>query len=251
MDSVLVVDDDRHIADLIKLHLEREGYKVEVAHDGKTALDKALHDRPDLVVLDVMLPGRSGLEVCQEIRRFEGPQPIILILTARVEEADAVTGLEVGADDYVRKPFGIRELVSRVKALLRRVSRDAQTTTGGTGTTGAGGKDPQAAPKVVKQGPLVIDRARHSVTYNGKPITLTATEFNLLHHLASSPGLVLSREHLLRTVWGYHHDGYQRTVDSHITRVRRKLESAGASPSLIVTVHGVGYRFEAPAGSVV
>src|SRR5205807_2318394 len=152
MESVLVVDDDRHIADLIKLHLEREGYKVEVAHDGKSALEKAARDRPDLVVLDVMLPGKNGLEVCQEMRRWDGPQPIILILTA--------------------------------------------------------------------------------------------TEFNLLHHLASSPGLVLSREHLLRTVWGYHHDGYQRTVDSHITRVRRKLESAGASPSLIATVHGVGYRFE-------
>src|SRR5207248_11375616 len=114
----------------------------------------------------------------------------------------------------------------------------APTTTGG-----APGKE-APKPAVVKQGPLVIDRARHAVTYNGRAITLTATEFNLLHHLASSPGLVLSREHLLRTVWGYHHDGYQRTVDSHITRVRRKLESAGASPSLIATVHGVGYRFE-------
>src|SRR4051812_42651752 len=135
MESVLVVDDDRHIADLIRLHLEREGYLVEVAHDGKTALEKAARNHPDLVVLDVMLPGKTGLEVCQEIRRFEGPQPIVLILTARVEEADAITGLEVGADDYVRKPFGIRELVSRVKALLRRASRDVPT--------GAGAKDAQ------------------------------------------------------------------------------------------------------------
>src|SRR5437660_163434 len=152
MESVLVVDDDRHIADLIKLHLEREGYRVEVAHDGKSALEKAARDRPDLVVLDVMLPGKSGLEVCQEIRRFDGAQPIILILTARVEEADAVTGLEVGADDYVRKPFGIRELVSRVKALLRRASRESLS-----GPPGPG-KEAQAPAKVVKQGPLVIDR---------------------------------------------------------------------------------------------
>ena len=237
MESVLVVDDDRHIAELISLHLEREGYKVSVVHDGIQAFEKVKAERPELVVLDVMLPGKSGLEVCQEIRRLEGPQPVILILTARVEEADAVTGLEVGADDYVRKPFAIKELVSRVKALLRRASRDYSST--------SASKD--AAPaKLIKQGPLQIDRARHAVTYNGRPITLTATEFNLLHHLASSPGLVLSREHLLRTVWGYHHDGYQRTVDSHITRVRRKLESAGAAPTLIVTVHGVGYRFEAP-----
>ena len=235
MESVLVVDDDRHIADLLQLHLEREGFRVEVAHDGMVALEKVKQEHPALVILDVMLPGKSGLEVCQEIRRLDDPQPVILILTARAEEADAVTGLEVGADDYVRKPFGIKELVSRVKALLRRSHRDAGTTS------------PSTAQKVVKQGGLVIDRARHAVTFNEQTITLTATEFNLLHHLASNPGLVLSREHLLRTVWGYHHDGYQRTVDSHITRVRRKLESAGASPNLIVTVHGVGYRFEAPA----
>ena len=241
MDSVLVVDDDRHIADLLQLHLEREGFRVEVAHDGLVALEKVKQERPALVVLDVMLPSKGGLEVCQEIRRLDDPQPIILILTARVEEADAVTGLEVGADDYVRKPFGIKELVSRVKALLRRSHRGAE------GGGGAGGAGAQPAQSVVTQGPLTIDRARHSVTFNNQTITLTATEFNLLHHLASNPGLVLSREHLLRTVWGYHHDGYQRTVDSHITRVRRKLESAGASPSMIVTVHGVGYRFEPPA----
>lgn len=239
MESVLVVDDDRHIADLLQLHLEREGFRVDVANDGLVALEKVKRDRPSLVVLDVMLPGKSGLEVCQEIRQLEDPQPVILILTARVEEADAVTGLEVGADDYVRKPFGIKELVSRVKALLRRTHRGE-----GPATPAA----TQQAQKVVKQGSLTIDRARHSVTFDEQPITLTATEFNLLHHLASNPGLVLSREHLLRTVWGYHHDGYQRTVDSHITRVRRKLESAGASPAMIVTVHGVGYRFEPPAG---
>ena len=232
MESVLVVDDDRHIAELLQLHLEREGFRVGVVHDGITAVERITEERPALVVLDVMLPGKNGLEVCQAVRRLEGPQPIVLILTARSEEADAVTGLEVGADDYVRKPFGIRELVSRVKALLRRSHRDAQ---------------PAAMPAEVKHGPLAIDRSRHSVTWDGQPITLTATEFNLLHHLASSPGLVLSREHLLRTVWGYHHDGYQRTVDSHITRVRRKLESAGAAPTMIVTVHGVGYRFEPPA----
>ena len=237
MQSVLVVDDDRHIAELLTLHLEREGFKVDQVHDGPSALERVTQERPDLVVLDLMLPGKNGLEVCQEVRRLDGPQPIILILTARVEEQDAVTGLEVGADDYVRKPFGIKELVSRVKALLRRSHRDAGTTS------------PSAAQKVVKQGSLTIDRARHQVSFNNQTITLTATEFNLLHHLASSPGLVLSREHLLRTVWGYHHDGYQRTVDSHITRVRRKLESAGAAPSLIATVHGVGYRFEAPTES--
>jgi DNA-binding response OmpR family regulator len=236
MESVLVVDDDRHIAELLVLHLEREGFKVGVAYDGNTAIEKVAKDHPALVILDVMLPGKSGFEVCQAIRRGDGPQPIVLLLTARAEEADAVTGLEIGADDYVRKPFGIRELVSRVRALLRMARRDAT----------------QEQPKVVKQGGLTIDRARHSVAFANKPITLTATEFNLLHHLASNPGIVLSREHLLRSVWGYSHDGYQRTVDSHITRVRRKLESAGAAPSLIATVHGVGYRFEGgPEDSIV
>jgi DNA-binding response OmpR family regulator len=231
MEHVLVVEDDRHIAELVELHLEREGFRVTTAADGIGALAVIEKDMPALVVLDVMLPGKSGFDVCREIRRREGQQPVIMVLTARVEEADAVTGLEVGADDYVRKPFGIHELVSRIKALLRLQRRDGAST----------------AQKTLTRGPLVIDRSRHAVTYNGKAITLTATEFNLLHHLASNPGMVLSREHLLRTVWGYQHDGYQRTVDSHITRVRKKLEQAGAANSLIATVHGVGYRFEAPA----
>jgi DNA-binding response OmpR family regulator len=230
-EHVLVVDDDRHIAELVELHLEREGFRVSTAPDGNRALEIIAKDPPALVVLDVMLPGKSGFEVCQAIRRRpQGePQPVILLLTARAEEADAVTGLEVGADDYVRKPFGINELVSRIKALLRLARRDASA----------------AAARPISRGPLTIDRSRHSVTFAGNAIVLTATEFNLLHHLASNPGMVLSREHLLRTVWGYSHDGYQRTVDSHITRVRKKLEQAGAASSLIATVHGVGYRFEA------
>jgi DNA-binding response OmpR family regulator len=238
METVLVVDDDRHIAELVVLHLEREGFRVVTAHDSERALALVQQERPSLVVLDVMLPGRSGFEVCQEVRRREGPQPIILLLTARAQEADVVTGLEAGADDYVRKPFGINELVSRVRALLRLSRRDT-----------AASLPSASAPKTVSQGPLLIDRSRHAVAWNGRAISLTATEFNLLHHLASNPGMVLSREHLLRTVWGYHHDGYQRTVDSHITRVRKKLEGAGAASSLIVTVHGVGYRFDPPADS--
>jgi DNA-binding response OmpR family regulator len=238
MESVLIVEDDRHIAELVELHLEREGFRVSVAHDGDVALDKITKEAPTLVVLDVMLPGKSGFDVCREVRQrplSDGPQPIILLLTARVQEADAVTGLEVGADDYVRKPFGIHELVSRIKALLRMSKRDTTV-------------QPGPVARTITRGPLVIDKSRHSVTYDGTAITLTATEFNLLHHLASNPGMVLSREHLLRTVWGYSHDGYQRTVDSHITRVRRKLEQAGAASTLIATVHGVGYRFEAPEG---
>jgi DNA-binding response OmpR family regulator len=235
METVLIVDDDRHIAELVELHLEREGFRVSSAYDGPSALEKIARESPSLVVLDVMLPGKSGFDVCREIRQrppSEGPQPIILLLTARLAEADAVTGLEVGADDYVRKPFGIHELVSRIKALLRMAKRDA-----------AG-----PAPKPLQRGALAIDKSRHTVSWEGNPVVLTATEFNLLHHLASNPGMVLSREHLLRTVWGYSHDGYQRTVDSHITRVRRKLEQAGAAPTLIATVHGVGYRFEPPEG---
>jgi DNA-binding response OmpR family regulator len=237
METVLVVDDDRHIADLVVLHLEREGFRVFTAHDSERALALIAQERPSLVVLDVMLPGRSGFEVCQEVRRRDGPQPVILLLTARAQEADVVTGLEAGADDYVRKPFGINELISRVRALLRLSRRDA-----GAALPAAS----SSPPKALNQGPLRIDRSRHSVAWNGRAISLTATEFNLLHHLASNPGMVLSREHLLRTVWGYHHDGYQRTVDSHITRVRKKLEGAGAAQSLIVTVHGVGYRFDPP-----
>jgi DNA-binding response OmpR family regulator len=237
METVLVVDDDRHIADLVVLHLEREGFRVVTAYDANEAIAAVEKHRPDLVILDVMLPGKSGFEVCQDIRRrpvSEGPQPIILLLTARVQEADAVTGLEVGADDYVRKPFGMQELVSRARALLRLARRDTATSL------------PSVSSKPLVQGPLSIDRSRHKVVWDGRAISLTATEFNLLHHLASNPGMVLSRDHLLRTVWGYHHDGYQRTVDSHITRVRKKLESAGASSTLIATVHGVGYRFDPP-----
>jgi DNA-binding response OmpR family regulator len=227
--TVLVVEDEPAIATAIAQRLSAEGWRVEVARDGLSGVDAAHRLRPDVIVLDVMLPGIDGLEVT---RRIQAEQPVpILMLTARDDETDMLIGLGVGADDYMTKPFSMRELVARLKALLRRVDRAAQAVNAA----------PTEPPMVV--GDVTIDKAQRRVHRSGEEVHLTPTEFELLVMLASSPRTVLTRERLLAEVWDWADASGTRTVDSHIKALRRKL---GAD--LIRTVHGVGYAFEPPAG---
>jgi DNA-binding response OmpR family regulator len=220
---ILVVEDEPTIADAIAARLVAEGFAVEQAHDGLVALDRAASWDPELVVLDVMLPGLDGLEVC---RRLQAARPVpVLMLTARDDETDLLVGLGIGADDYMTKPFSMRELVARIRALLRRVERAAAT----TGTP---------APSVSING-LRIDGAQRRVWSQDEEVHLTPTEFDLLACLAARPGTVLSRESLLAEVWGWADASGTRTVDSHVKSLRRKL---GAD--LLRTVHGVGYALE-------
>jgi DNA-binding response OmpR family regulator len=219
---VLVVEDEPTIAASIAARLRAEGFRVDVAHDGPSAVARAAQDEPDVVVLDVMLPGFDGLEVC---RRLHARRPVpVLMLSARDAETDVLVGLGVGADDYLTKPFSPRELVARVHALLRRVERAAA-----------------AVDQRLVLGELEIDPAQRRVTRSGVPAHLTPTEFDLLLHLAGQPRTVLAREALLAQVWGWSHASGTRTVDSHVKALRRKL---GAD--LIRTVHGVGYALEVP-----
>jgi DNA-binding response OmpR family regulator len=228
---VLIVEDEARIAELVRTALEREGYACEVARDGPAGLDAARSGRPDLIILDWMLPGMDGLGVCRAVRA-EADIPI-LMLTARDQEADTVLGLEVGADDYMTKPFGIAELRARVRALLRRARR--------------GSEPAVTSPEVVEVGPVRLDPSRHRVEVRGVAVDLTATEFGLLEFLVRSPGQVFTREQLLDHVWGYAHAGYGRTVDSHMTRLRKKVEVAPKDPEWLITVRGVGYKFRDPA----
>jgi|DewCreStandDraft_2_1066082.scaffolds.fasta_scaffold00019_153 two-component system alkaline phosphatase synthesis response regulator PhoP len=225
--TVLVVDDEQNLVELVQGYLQREGFAVLTAFDGPTALQLARSAPPDLVILDVMLPGLDGIEVCRRLRQFS--DAYVLMLTARAEEIDKIVGLSVGADDYVTKPFSPRELVARVKALLRR-PRSALR---------AGPEEP--AP--LRAGELVIDRARYEVTLRGQPVPLTAREFALLATLAEHPGRVFTRAQLLERVWGseYYDD---HVVEVHIANLRRKLEDDPAHPRYLHTVRGVGYRFE-------
>ena len=220
---VLVVEDEPAIATAIAHRLTAEGWQVDVAGDGPSGVRAAATLEPDLVVLDVMLPGMDGLEVC---RRIQADRPVpVIMLTARDDETDMLVGLGVGADDYMTKPFSMRELVARSKALLRRVERAAQLS--------------DQAPPAITTGDVVIDRAQRRVSRAGEPVHLTPTEFDLLVTLASSPRTVLTRERLLAEVWDWIDASGTRTVDSHVKALRRKL---GAD--LIRTVHGVGYAFE-------
>jgi len=226
---ILVVEDDRDIAHLVELHLRDLGADVTLAHDGGVALELALRRTFDLVVLDLMLPGVDGLEICRRLRARSNYTPI-LMLTARSADVDRIVGLEIGADDYLTKPFNIRELIARVKALLRRVDALSK---------------PEAAdaPTVLDFGELVIDVQKRKVTLRSVPIDLTAKEFDLLLQFARNPGRVYTRAQLLDLVWGYGHDGYEHTVNSHINRLRNKLEKDHAKPAFILTVWGVGYKF--------
>lgn len=238
--KVLVVDDEPAIRELVQFNLERAGLGVVTAADGEEALALFRAERPDLVLLDLMLPRLDGFTVCRRIRE-ESPVPII-ILTARTAEQDRVDGLELGADDYLTKPFSPRELVARVKAVLRRVE---SLPDGGP----ARAKDlpgqlpaPGAASSALRHGPLLLDRERHEAYVDGQPVYLTPKEFALLGMLMSHPGRVYSRETLLDQVWGYEFAGDTRTVDVHIRRLRQKVEADPARPVLIETVHGLGYR---------
>ncbi len=226
---IFVVEDDRDIAHLVELHLQDLGADVTLAHDGGVALDIALRRSFDLVILDLMLPGIDGLEICRRLRARSNYTPI-LMLTARSADVDRIVGLEIGADDYLTKPFNIRELIARVKALLRRVDALSK---------------PEASdvPTVLDFGELVIDVEKRKVTLRGEPIDLTAKEFDLLLQFARNPGRVYTRAQLLDLVWGYGHDGYEHTVNSHINRLRNKLEKDHAKPAYILTVWGVGYKF--------
>jgi DNA-binding response OmpR family regulator len=226
--TVLVVEDEPAIAQAIVHRLSAEGWRVQAAHDGPSGVDLASRLLPDVVVLDVMLPGIDGLEVC---RRIQAERPVpVLMLTARDDETDMLIGLGVGADDYMTKPFSMRELVARTKALLRRTERAAQAAE-------RAAADQPVPPLAL--GDVVIDRAQRRVTRAGSEVHLTPTEFDLLVELASSPRTVLTREKLLAEVWDWVDASGTRTVDSHVKALRRKL-----GPDLIRTVHGVGYAFE-------
>lgn len=227
MKDIVLVEDDSTLAEVLELHLAADGYTVRRAEDGLAGLDRCNESKPDLVLLDVMLPKKSGLEVCVELRRRFGPLPGIIMLTALGTEADVVCGLDAGADDYVVKPIRPRELLARVRSLARRLS-----------TTGEA---------VVDHGRLVIDPDSRTVRVDGQVIRLTATEFELLHCLAREPEKVMSRADLLRRIFDTEHAGYARNVDCHVTRVRRKLEAAGLAKTPIETVHGTGYRFVKPS----
>jgi DNA-binding response OmpR family regulator len=221
---ILVVDDEPPIVDLLTYNLERANYHVLVARDGQEALELARREQPDLIILDLMLPRLDGLEVCRTLRR-ERDVPIIM-LTARDAEVDRVVGLELGADDYVVKPFSVRELIARVRSVLRRTSP----------------RPVEPAAAVIRVGALAVDPARHEVRWGSRELALTAQEFSLLHHLACHAGQVLSREQLLERVWGYDYYGDTRVVDAAVKRLRAKLREVAPKIQVIETVRGVGYK---------
>ena len=221
---ILIVDDEPPIVDLLAYNFRRANYEVITAHDGQEALDKARAGQPDLVVLDLMLPGVDGLDVCRALRR-ERDVPIIM-LTARDSEIDRVVGLELGADDYVVKPFSVRELMARVKNVLRR----------------AAPRPPEVLGEARRLGDLSIDPGRHEASWAGRALDLTALEFDLLYTLACHAGQVLSREQLVEQVWGYDYYGDLRVVDAAVKRLRAKLRQAAPGAELVETVRGVGYK---------
>ncbi|WP_040228274.1 response regulator transcription factor [Bhargavaea cecembensis] len=229
--SILVVDDEERIRRLLKMYLEREGYEVEEAVDGDDALEKALANDFDCILLDIMMPGKDGVEVCTQLRE-EKMTPVIM-LTAKGEEANRVQGFEAGADDYIVKPFSPREVVLRVKAILRRSAAYASV-------------DPGAPKDLVVYPHLMIDHDAHRVTAEGKEVNLTPKEYELLYFLAKTPDKVFDREQLLKEVWHYEFFGDLRTVDTHVKRLREKLTRVSPKAAkMIVTVWGVGYKFEA------
>ncbi len=222
--KILVVDDEPKIVDICRDYLQAAGFDVIQANDGRKGLAAARSEQPDLVVLDLMMPGMDGLDVCRELRR-DGTVPIIM-LTARVEETDKLVGLELGADDYLTKPFSPRELVARVRTVLRRTSVNPQS-------------------DILRVGELELDRGRFRVVIGGTEIILTPTEFELLALLASQPGRIFSRSQLLEAVRGVSFESYERAIDSHIRNLRRKIEPEESLPRYIQTVYGVGYKLEA------
>ncbi len=225
---ILVVDDETNVRKLVRSYLEKDGFRVSEAADGARAIEMVRSERPDLVVLDLMLPEMDGLEVCRAVCGEDGP--LVLMLTARADEADKLVGLGMGADDYLTKPFSPRELVARVKAILRR-----------SGRARAAG----AATGVLRAGPIEVDTKRHLAKIDDRELDLTAREFDILAALAANAGIVLSREQLLESVWGYTYYGDPRVVDVHMAKLRKKLEPDASEPRYLRTVRGVGYKLEA------
>ena len=226
MKKVLIIEDEKDLAELLAFNLEKEGYAPTCIHDGKLGLERAVSDPPDLILLDLMLPGLLGTEVCKALRKEKRTAHIpIIMITAKGDEIDRVVGFEVGADDYIVKPFSMREVALRVKAVMRRFEHEA----------------PQPLTKILTIDEIVIDTQRHTVTSAGLDIDLTSTEFKLLFYLAENKGYVQSREQLLQKVWSYSNSGDTRTVDTHVTRLRGKL---GAPGDIIKTVRGFGYKIE-------
>jgi DNA-binding response OmpR family regulator len=220
--KILIIDDEAKIVEICQDYLKAAGFVVISALDGNTGIDKYRREKPDLIILDLMLPGIDGLDVCREIRR-ESTTPIIM-LTARVEETDKLIGLELGADDYITKPFSPREMVARVRTVLRRSQGDSTA-------------------DVIRAGELILDRNRFIAEIRGREIALTPTEFEILATLASQPGRIFSRSQLLMAVRGVAFESYERAIDSHMRNLRKKLDPEGADPEWIITVHGVGYKF--------
>jgi two-component system, OmpR family, response regulator RegX3 len=225
---ILIADDEPSVRDAVGYALQQEGYEVTLASDGEDADEKAANGAPDfdLLILDIMMPGRSGLDICRDVRA-RSPVPIIL-LTAKDAEVDKVVGLEVGADDYVTKPFSVRELIGRVRAQLRRRELDRSSTTGES--------------KTIEAGPVRIDLARHLVSIRGRPVNLTRSEFQVLRLLAESPGQVFSRLEIMEELWQSEFSGDVRACDVHISNLRQKIESDPQQPELVRTVRGIGYR---------
>jgi len=223
--TILVVDDDQKTVDLIRLYLKKDGYRVLAAYDGRTAIDLARNRRPGLIILDLMLPKIDGLDVCRQLRA-ESQVPIIM-LTAKTTENDKLIGLDLGADDYVTKPFSPRELVARVRAVLRR---------------GMAESDP--GPEQILYGDLEIDFVRHEARIDGATVHLTPKEFTLLEIMIKQPGRVFSRLELLELAFGYDYQGFERTVDVHMMNLRKKIENDPAHPRYVQTVYGVGYKFD-------
>jgi len=222
--KILVVDDEEKIRELVKNYLEKEGFEVLQAADGVEALESITKDKPNLIVLDWLLPGMSGLEICRQVRQ-KSNIPIIM-LTARTEEVDKLLGLELGADDYVTKPFSLRELTARIRVVLRRTEPDDENKT-----------------ETIKVGGLEINLNRHEVWSEGKSISLTPTEFKILTLLLSNPGRVYSRLQLLDAALGFAYEGYERSIDTHVSNLRKKIEPDPVNPRYILTVYGTGYRF--------
>ena len=222
--KILVVDDDPNVVKLVQLYLERDGHEVLTASDGVAGLEMAREELPDLIVLDLMMPRMDGMEVCRTIRA-ESSVPVIM-LTAMVEEDDRLAGLDLGADDYVTKPFSPRELAARVRAVLRRTARDRD----------------DAGPGKLESGPFAVDLRQRTVSVAGTPVTLTPTEFRLLALLVREPGRTFTREQIIDRVFGYDFDGFDRTVDAHMSSLRRKIDAVPGTAKRIQTVYGSGYR---------
>ena len=224
----LIIEDDREIASVVAMNLESNGLATEQVHDGVEGLKRALTGSYDLIILDIMLPGLDGISLCRRLREVDGHTPV-LMLTAKTDEIDMVLSLEVGADDYMTKPFSIRELVARTNALLRR--------------TAAARKVSEGTPDTLRVGDILIDFSRHQVEMKGEVLDLTVKEFELLSLFARNPGRAYSRSELLNSIWGYSFEGYEHTVNTHINRLRNKIEEDPSHPKHLITVWGIGYRF--------